>query len=54
MFSTVKDLSRIGRPVEKIVFVDDLECNVKLQPDNSILIKPWRGDKNDQELYKIK
>ena len=48
MFSTVKDLSRIGRQLDKVIFVDDLQCNLKLQPENSILIKAWRGEKDDK------
>lgn len=46
--STVKDLSRIGRKLEKVIFVDDLECNTKLQPENSIRVTPWKGDPNDK------
>jgi TFIIF-interacting CTD phosphatase-like protein len=53
-YSTVKDLSRIGRSLESVIFVDDLECNTKLQPENSILVRPWRGDTGDRELINLR
>jgi hypothetical protein len=34
--------------------LDDLYSNVEFQPDNSLRIKKFQGDKNDKELVSIK
>lgn len=47
----IKDLSRIGRPLEKIIMVDNMAVNFRLQKENGILIKPYYGSyKNDMAL----
>jgi RNA polymerase II subunit A small phosphatase-like protein len=50
----VKDLSRLGRDLNKIIILDDLSSNFKWQKDNGIKIKSWMGDMNDNELNSIK
>ena len=56
----VKDLANLGRPLDKIIIIDDKENNFSLQRDNGILIKPFHGTKwecqNDyilMDLYNI-
>jgi Dullard-like phosphatase family protein len=50
----VKDISRIGRDIKKIIIVDNSENNFKLNLDNGIKIAPFYGDKNDNVLYELK
>ncbi len=54
--SFIKDISRIGRDMKKIIMVDDLEENLNLYSDNGILILPFDGDynKDDRVLYELK
>ena len=51
----VKDLSRIGRPLDKIIIVDNMPQNFRLQKENGIIIKAyWGEDNNDNALYELK
>ena len=43
----VKDLSRIGRPLDKIIIVDNMPQNFRLQKENGIMIKAFWGEDND-------
>ena len=47
---TIKDLSKIGRDLKKIIFVDNLKVNAKYNLDNLYLIKTWTDDVMDNEL----
>lgn len=50
-----KDLSKIGRDLNKTIIIDNLEVNYKLQPENGLLIKSWLGDDIfDMELSDLK
>ena len=50
----VKDLQRIGRPLDRIIIVDNIEQNFRMQKNNGILIKPFDGeDQNDQALIDL-
>jgi CTD small phosphatase-like protein 2 len=50
----LKDLSKIKKDLRKIIIVDNLKENMKLQADNGITIKGWYNDNpNDTELIKI-
>ena len=50
----VKDLTRIGRPLDKIIIVDDMPQNFKLQKENGITIRPFWGEDNyDMALYNL-
>ena len=50
----VKDLTRIGRPLDKVIIVDDMPQNFRLQRQNGITIKPFLGDDNsDMALYHL-
>ena len=45
-----KDLNLIGRDLSKVIYIDNLETNFKMNPYNGILIKTWITDINDLEL----
>ena len=50
----VKDLSRIGRNLKKMVIIDDTPQNYRFHKDNAISISSWKGNQSDQELDIIK
>ena len=51
----VKDLTRIGRPLDKIVIVDNMPQNYRLQRENGINIKSfWGEDVYDNALINLK
>ena len=50
----VKDLTRIGRPLDKIIIVDNMPQNFRLQKENGIIIKAfWGEDSFDTVLYDL-
>ena len=50
----VKDLNRIGRPLDKILIIDNMPQNFKFQKENGILIKSFWGDNpNDNILENL-
>ena len=48
-----KDLSKIGRPLDKILIVDNNAENFQQQPDNGIYIKSWYNDPSDEALKRL-
>ena len=51
----VKDISKIGRPLNKIIIVDNLVQNFRLQKENGIMIKAfWGEDVYDNALFELK
>ena len=47
----VKDLSKIGRDLFRVIIVDNMSQNYKLQPNNGICIRPfWGKDTKDMVL----
>ena len=46
----VKDLSLLGRDLNKIIIIDNFPDNYKLQQDNGLPINSWTGDINDTSL----
>ena len=48
-----KDLMRLGRDMSKIIIIDNLKDNFKLQPNNGLFIKTWTSDINDNQLYDL-
>ena len=50
----VKDISRIGRPLDKILIVENMQQNYRLQKENGILIKSFYGeDEKDTSLIAL-
>ena len=50
----VKRLDMIGRDINKIIFVDNLEINAKYNKKNLYLISSWYNNVYDDEIYKLK
>ena len=46
----VKDLSKLGRDLTKIIIIDNIEENYIFQPNNGLNIIDFEGDENDNEL----
>ena len=50
----VKDLNRIGRPLDKMIIVDNMPQNFRLQKENGINIKAfWGEDASDNALEEL-
>lgn len=49
----VKDLSRLGRSLERVIIVDDTPEAYQLQPDNAIPVPSYEGDPSDSELAEV-
>jgi CTD small phosphatase-like protein 2 len=45
-----KDLSKLGRDIQKICIIDNNKFNFSLQPFNGINISSFMGEQNDEEL----
>ena len=50
---TVKKLVRIGRELNKIIFVDNIKYNAKYNMDNLYHVSSWKDDVYDQEMVKL-
>ena len=50
----VKDLTRLGRPLDKVIIVDNMPQNFRLQKENGIHIRPfWGDDAQDTALIEL-
>ena len=49
----VKDLSRLGRDLDRTIIVDNIAENFDLQPENGIHILSWFNNPGDTELVKL-
>ena len=50
----VKDLQRIGRPLDRIIIIDNIAQNFRMQKSNGINIKPFHGEEqNDKALIDL-
>jgi len=49
----IKDLSKLGRDIEKVIIIDNNKDNFSLQPENGLHICSFLGDQNDDELYSL-
>ena len=49
-FNVYKDLNKLGRDLSKIIIIDNLKENFKMQPNNGIFIKTWTSDVNDKQF----
>ena len=46
----IKDLSKLGRDIKKVIIVDNISNNFKLSPDNGIQILPFFGENNNDNI----
>ena len=46
----IKDLSKLGRPLNKMIIIDNIEENYQLQMYNGLNISNYEGEDNDYEL----
>ena len=49
----MKDLSLLGRELQKTIIIDNISDNFIIQPDNGIFISTWYDDMNDRFLDEI-
>jgi len=49
----IKDLSNLGRDLNKCIIVDNITENFLLQPENGISIKSWFDDPDDTALVDL-
>ena len=52
-YISVKDLSLLGRDLNKTIIIDNLKDNFKVQPDNGLFIKTWISDILDEEMRQL-
>lgn len=46
----VKDLTYLNRDLSKVIIIDTKAKHVRKQPENAIVLDPWKGDSKDKEL----
>jgi len=49
----IRDLSKIGRDINKMIIIDNLSDNFKLQQNNGFAIKSFIDDMKDTHLIDI-
>ena len=50
----VKDISRLGRDISKIIIIDNMPQNFRLQKENGIFIKTFYGeDQDDSAMFEL-
>ena len=49
----VKDLSRVGRDLSRVILVDNLDKNFQFQKENGIHVRSWFGDPKDTILQQL-
>ena len=49
----VKDLTRLGRPMEDVIIVDNSPIAFMFQPQNALPILSWYDNPKDRELYRF-
>lgn len=49
----VKDLSKLGRDLQRVIILDDSPASYMFQPYNALPISSWIGDPNDDELIRV-
>jgi import inner membrane translocase subunit TIM50 len=47
---TFQDLSYLNRDLSKVIIIDTNAKHVRNQPENAIVLKPWKGEPGDKEL----
>jgi len=51
--NNIKDLSKLGRDINKTIIIDNVKDNFQLQKENGLHIKDFYDDVNDTELIDI-
>ncbi|KAF4463189.1 mitochondrial import inner membrane translocase subunit tim50 [Fusarium albosuccineum] len=46
----VKDLSYLNRDLSKVIIIDTEAKHIRNQPENAIILDPWKGERGDKEL----
>ena len=46
----VKDIRHLNRDPSKVVILDINPDHVSLQPENAVIMEPWKGNRDDREL----
>lgn len=49
----MKDLTLLGRDLNKTIIIDNIKDNFERQPQNGIEILTWLNDSSDRELIKL-
>ncbi|RFU76146.1 mitochondrial import inner membrane translocase subunit tim-50 [Trichoderma arundinaceum] len=49
----VKDLSYLNRDLSKVIILDTKASHVRKQPENAIIMEPWKGDASDKDLVAL-
>lgn len=52
-FGYLKDLSRLGRDLNRVIIIDNCPQSYALQPGNAIPISSWFNDSSDTELTSL-
>lgn len=47
----VKDLTRLGRSLRRVIQIDHDADHLSMQPENGILIREYEGDEDDREMF---
>jgi len=50
----LKDLSKLGRDIRKIIIIDNVKENFQWQPENGLNIKNFEGEESDNEFNLLK
>jgi mitochondrial import inner membrane translocase subunit TIM50 len=48
-----QDLSYLNRDLSKVIILDTKQSHVQNQPENAIVLPPWKGNKDDTELVSL-
>lgn len=48
-----QDLSYLNRDLSKVIIIDSKASHVQNQPENAIVLPPWKGDAKDTELVSL-
>ncbi|EON67267.1 hypothetical protein W97_06520 [Coniosporium apollinis CBS 100218] len=49
----IKDLSYLNRDLSKVILIDTKPSHAKLQPENSIILPPWKGEPANKDLVAL-
>lgn len=49
----IKDLSKLGRDLAKMIIIDNVAENFSQQPENGIVIRSWFDDEEDEALSQL-